>query len=166
MTTHKKSKSYIAILRKPILRELRNIIPPAYFSISRGHGPRVRMEVEQYAGKQQCSCKSGRPVLRKHLRMPAAPRAARQDEGRTIFRQATMFLQIWTPSCAETFAYASLVGYLHPDARPMAARQSVPQNNRAEIRKPAFFSFSPLKEIALCINWGVLWFLLESHTNK
>ena len=46
----------------------------------------------------------------------ARPLAARQDEGGSVNMQTTMFPPIWTASCVETFAYASLVGYLHPGA--------------------------------------------------
>ena len=48
--------------------------------------------------------------------------SAHQDEGSSLIMQTTMFLQIWTPSRAETFAYAHMSFYLHPDARTRSAQ--------------------------------------------
>ncbi len=47
-----------------------------------------------------------------------------------------MLLHIWASSRAETFAYAKLLGYLHPDARPMAARSSVPGKSLMAVKRP------------------------------
>ena len=88
-----------------------------------------------------------------------------------------MFLQIWTPSCAETFAYARISSYLHPDARPMAAQRSKPNNNSAElstvhygftVNETTLASSEPSLEIAQTL-WGPTancnaWFSLTVPT--